>query len=53
MEEGEVNKETACFELYLKMYFNMETGKLCMITQRVMELKLRLPVPDCCVNSYH
>jgi hypothetical protein len=22
-------------------------------TQRVMELQLRLPVPDCCINSYH
>lgn len=31
VEEGEVNKETARFELYLKMYFVMEIGKLCMI----------------------
>ena len=31
VEEEEVNKETARFELYLKVYFNMEIGKLCMI----------------------
>jgi len=31
VEEGEVNMEIARFELYLKMYFNMQTGKLCVI----------------------
>ena len=31
VEEGEVNKGIARFELYLKMYFNMKIGKLCMI----------------------
>jgi len=43
VEEGEVNKEIARFELYLKTYFNMQAGKLCMIRNALWSYNCAFP----------